>query len=498
MKKKALLIIAPVMVVVLGTIGYLQEGHTLYEAFLGGMDFLKVEFKVLPPNAFLEASRWLGVLFLFGIIYSAIIAIAERGVIFAKARRNDTVAVHGDSVYAPVLLSALGSRGIQSDSRMALNAPVQVLLFDDDRKALEFYQRNSDALKIAREVHICLNTACHANMKYDNVFVTDLSEIRSIDYWRANFCMEPETIAIIGSGSLPETVLYWALLTNVTDIDCSNSYLVFGKNERFRAVHGDISGIIRDYGDDSISFYSDEWYKHADELKKADRIILCGETMANVEAAHDMRSIGIKCGIHLFAENSSVSALADDSVTVVGTISKENIRQVLLMDSIHEAGRLCHATYMALAAHDVEDPDADYLKEFIRTDAFRRDWKSLDPFTRGSNYATAIHDPVKRDLLLKAGLDVKGLKAEENREQYERLGSKVKERLQEIEHIRWSRYHLLNNWKAPEGDIVIDGVRKQKDAANRLHECLVPYSGLSEEDKNKDAYYYQTLALRTD
>jgi len=168
------------------------------------------------------------------------------------------------------------------------------------------------------------------------------------------------------------------------------------------------------------------------------------------------------------------------------------------MDSIHEAGRLCHATYMALAAHDVEDPDADYLKEFIRTDAFRRDWKSLDPFTRGSNYATAIHDPVKRDLLLKAGLDVKGLKAEENREQYERLGSKVKERLQEIEHIRWSRYHLLNNWKAPEGDIVIDGVRKQKDAANRLHECLVPYSGLSEEDKNKDAYYYQTLALRTD
>ena len=94
-------------------------------------------------------------------------------------------------------------------------------------------------------------------------------------------------------------------------------------------------------------------------------------------------------------------------------------------------------------------------------------------------------------------LDVnEGMDSIQNETAYERLDQAVKDELQEIEHIRWSRYHFLNNWKCPQGDIVIDGKKKVKDSARRLHTCLRPYSELSAKDNSKDAYFYETLALR--
>ena len=55
---------------------------------------------------------------------------------------------------------------------------------------------------------------------------------------------------------------------------------------------------------------------------------------------------------------------------------------------------------------------------------------------------------------------------------------------------------MLNNWRKPEGDIIIDGVKKAKDTEHKLHSDLVPYSELSKDDKEKDSYFYKTLAVR--
>ena len=53
--------------------------------------------------------------------------------------------------------------------------------------------------------------------------------------------------------------------------------------------------------------------------------------------------------------------------------------------------------------------------------------------------------------------------------------------LAELEHIRWSRYHYLNNWRygMPE-----DGSRKDK--GRRIHADLLPYRELSDNEKEKD------------
>ena len=63
----------------------------------------------------------------------------------------------------------------------------------------------------------------------------------------------------------------------------------------------------------------------------------------------------------------------------------------------------------------------------------------------------------------------------------QKLSAEVMELLSELEHIRWCRYHYLNNWSygVPEGG-------KNKDKIRRIHTDLLPYGELSEEDKEKD------------
>ena len=136
------------------------------------------------------------------------------------------------------------------------------------------------------------------------------------------------------------------------------------------------------------------------------------------------------------------------------------------------------------------------ISDYLQDQEFIDSWKSLNSFTRGSNYATAIHDPLKKVLLKEVGIDTAGLTAGDNEKQYNGLNDEEKNKLQEIEHIRWCRYHLLNNWRKPEGDMIIDGVKKAKDTEHKLHSDLVPYSELSKDDKEKDSYFYKTLAVR--
>ena len=496
MNKKILISLVPIAVVILGIIGFTNEGYGFYEALLGSLKFLKVELDPLPDNTALEIARWLGVFFLFGLVYTAISAAIERGIVFAKSRKTDSVAVHGDSVYARTLMSALGKRGIRSASTLAFYAPVQVISFEDDRDALEFYQKHAEDFKLAKEVHLCLKMSSHISIESDNLYVTNISEIRAIDYWNNYFSHGPEKIALIGSGSQAEALLFWGLATNVYDVDCRNRYYVFGDFGRFINTHEDLNTMLRDFGKDSIEFLEGEWYSRMDIIKSADRIILCGDALSNIGDSMDLRDIGVRCPIHIFAEDVSMSALSVSDAVIVGALSKDNIENVLLMDSVHRAGKRCHASYMYFESHKDTKARAGDLNEYLDSDEFRRSWKKLSAFLKGSNYAVAIHDRIRMELLLKDGIDVKGINVEENEKLYAALPQEEKDRLQETEHIRWCRYHFLNNWHKPDGDIIIDGEKANKDETRRLHDNLVPYSELSEEEKVKDSYFYRTLCLR--
>ena len=63
----------------------------------------------------------------------------------------------------------------------------------------------------------------------------------------------------------------------------------------------------------------------------------------------------------------------------------------------------------------------------------------------------------------------------------EKLPGETLELLAQLEHMRWCRYHYLNNWAfgQPENG-------KRKDPRLRLHADLVPYENLTDAEREKD------------
>ena len=98
-------------------------------------------------------------------------------------------------------------------------------------------------------------------------------------------------------------------------------------------------------------------------------------------------------------------------------------------------------------------------------------WLKLDTFTRYSNIGAANYYEVCMHIL-----DGKELTEE-------RLAF-----LGELEHIRWCRYHYLNNWQYG-----IPNNGKNKDPKNRVHSLLVSYDRLAESEKEKDRENIQML-----
>ena len=88
----------------------------------------------------------------------------------------------------------------------------------------------------------------------------------------------------------------------------------------------------------------------------------------------------------------------------------------------------------------------------------------MNTFTRYSNISAADYHDVRRQMIGNQPLT------------QERL-----ELLAELEHIRWCRYHFLNNWQygQPENG-------KAKDPGKRIHRCMVDYGQISEQDREKD------------
>ena len=69
-------------------------------------------------------------------------------------------------------------------------------------------------------------------------------------------------------------------------------------------------------------------------------------------------------------------------------------------------------------------------------------------------------------------------------DRFRALPPEQRSRLRRIEHLRWTRFHLLNNW-------VWGPVR---DNARRIHPALVAFDDLSPADQAKDDYAWELLS----
>ena len=504
MKKKGLIfIIIPIVVVIFGLIGYCgYRGYTFYEGLIASFKFLRVDLSGVTRNVFMEIARCLGIIFYFSLLYAVAYALFDAIRLFFRVRRKGAIAIHGDSSMAKYCAENIrgGKSCVLSDSKASFKAKKQIVWFGDDTKSLNFYEANK-ALMAKDEVYIALNSIPVDGTIEENVHLFNVNENIAVTYWEKNFVTEPEKIVLIGSGALAEQMLEHGLMMNVYAMNGGVNYHVIGDFDLYQAMHPHLQEAVG-LTQDQLTFSKDPWHTQIDAILAADRIILADNDQKNVDVASQLMNYGLRTQLHLRAESDEAKVLFQaDNVSVFGTLKEllgaegENLFQ----DRIHQAGRTLDAAYGKLSGNvnddNADDGNIDVDNGNVGNGNDNARWASLPGFLKRSNYAVAQHAVVKKTIL-RQRLEERGISyedvmrdgAESMRAFWNDPANKdLVEELQEIEHLRWWRLYLLNNFTYNED------VKKEDRLTLRQNPNLKDYALLDETAKQYDGIYFWLL-----
>ena len=190
---------------------------------------------------------------------------------------------------------------------------------------------------------------------------------------------------------------------------------------------------------DKIIFHDDGCFSY-EELAGFDRVIICGGEKGNdslTVLSRLLAAVSVRGKIYVCAPNGGIvaSLFGKERVVCFGTAEELGSVENILNEGSMRAARNQHEFY---------------VKQYGGVP-----WEKLDAFKRYSNVSSSDYLDVIRKLMAR-GIPM--------------------ETLAELEHIRWCRYHYLHNWDyGPE-----------RDDGRRIHNSLIPFAKLSEEEKQKD------------
>lgn len=362
-----------------------------------------------------------------------------------------------------IFLSGENDEGVRESGGMLLSLPLReliglkktgklpyILCMDSDPAVNERLSAEADALGA--------ESWCLSEHEPDKLPPTrhffHAAECCARSYWKRYPLKDArETIVLAGEGAFAEALLEQALLTNVVSPDQSVRYVLIGDWSDFCRCHpyldrfADLSG--EDSGRDSLVFAGEVWDQDWAPYQDADRVILCWED-ENVTAdrlSRLQRYCPVSAPVHARLSWQREGVITFGSQEEIFT--PENV----LREELNQLAVRLHGIYCANAG------------------GVQPGWNEIGSFLRRSNLASADHLTVKSRILLDGREDF-----EEAFRVWSKLDPAGHECCRRIEHERWSRFHLMNNWKyAP-----------VRDNAKRLHPMLVPFEQLSEADQAKD------------
>ncbi len=347
---------------------------------------------------------------------------------------NVTV-VYGDSGYAEYIVESLspGVR-IRGEDKFIKSAARYLLMFSSDTENLEFYNKYYESLK-DKNVYIMLEDIARQNIENPRITVFSIAENCARQYWKDYPAVRNEKIAIIGFENIGKNILLYGLQMNLLDPEQHFEYHVYGDGKQFRREHTELDRMTPD----EIIFHDDGVYELS-EMSDFDRIIICGGRDENQNIAIASKLLvgaPLHHQIYIYAPNGDIitNLFGNDRLICFGIARQTASADIIFNEKTMEDARRQHEFY---------------YKQYGGTP-----WEKLDSFKRYSNVSSSDYMyTIKR--LLKEGV--------------------AEEKIAELEHIRWCRYHYIHNWKyGPE-----------TDSAKRIHNCLLPFSQLSEEEKRKD------------
>lgn len=388
----------------------------------------------IPIGGLLQFARFMALVATLGILISAFNKMKDL-INRIKLCGTDSTVVYGNSSYAEYIYEGLDRRSrIRGEEEFIDNASRYLIMFSSDIQNLEFYNKNYNELK-EKNVYIMLDDVSRQNIENPLITVFSIAENCARQYWRDYPVTQNEKIAIIGFGNVGKNILLYGLQVNLIDPAQHFEYHIYGDGTEFRREHTELDKM----NPDEVIFHDDGVYEFAD-MPDFDRIIVCDGICGSGSIAalsQLLVSAPVEHQVYIYAPNGDIitNLFGSDKAICFGTAKEVATIDIILNEKSMEAARMQHEFY---------------YKKYGGTP-----WEKLDSFKRYSNVSSSDYMYVINRLLQK-GVAL--------------------ENIAELEHIRWCRYHYIHNWK----------YGPDTNSGKRIHNCLIPFSELSDEEKLKD------------
>jgi len=457
----ALKIIVFILPFAIGAVGFYNAGEPVMDALYSSLTLYPINMSSDKRNVLIEIARWAAPLATAGGLLLIFRNALARLVDAIKVVTGGVTAVYGNNPYAETLRRNI-KKSIRGSFERISGAEDHVLLFDTDADNLAFFDAHEKDFKGVR-AFIQIDGVSPGNLRGENLRMFSIPEITARLYWREHTLLPfyaggklSAKIAIIGFDLLGQKILDYALLNNIYAPDQRIEYHVWGGSARYEATHTQLGGMAPDMA----VFHGCEWEKDAELLREMDRVIVTGRRGDALPMLDALVTLCPQGEIH--AEDGSgrllVRIFRHDHLRSFGGLEDILTEGNIKTDALYRAAKLLNYRYFLLYGGKAAPSDPERVME--------EQWNALDGFTKYANIAAADYHRLRLKIMEKAKQDEITFSQRE---------------LDELEHIRWCRYHYLNNWQygVPENG-------KAKDARLRIHACLVPFAELSEFEKDKD------------
>lgn len=457
--KQAGKVLAFFLPAVFGVIGFaLLEGEPLSNALFNCLSMYVINYADPPANIFVELARWTAPLATASGVFLAIAAARQKLRNYLCFRHGHSVAVYGPAGPRTALLDQLGSNGLEGQDQL-IPAQRYILLNQEDWN-FSFYYQNRQALQ-GHMVYL-QSKAAPAQAAADpwlRLFCPEETAARL--FWKQN-CLYSAAAAkegrlrlvFLGFGALGEQLLYYGLLDNIFLPEQQIEYHIFGDCQSFLATHTQLGSL-----EDRVIPHQQPWYQSLPLLEQADLVIVL-EQQDQLALLQDLLLACRRPLFHVFAASQAARLLdSQNRLLLFDWHSQAQKLENILGESLFDRAQRINLRYANLYGGVAETPE-NKLAE----------WNKLDAFTRYSNVSAADYHEIRLQMLDTMGLP----------RQPDQWPPETMEFFSQLEHIRWQRYHYLNNWQYGRPE------QGSKDPVRRIHVNLMPYHQLSQADKEKD------------
>lgn len=455
MKEKLKRIWKPAAIVipfVLGMIGFGIAGEPVLQAIYKCICLYGMGHSDAPANLLIELARWLAPLATAGSVVLVVKTLRRHAGGILARWTGKSVAVYGPEEEKAALLKELGIRGIDMNKR-PMKAHRYILL-GGETENLDFFRNH--LAKEGKEVYLKCQALPALASDRANLHLFCPEETAARLFWQEHClyrqsveCGHRMSVVLLGFGKLGRELLLSGLQNNIFDANQHVEYHVFGEEEGFLQVYHECGQIS-----DPIVFHAESWKEAAELLQQAGMVIVARQE-GQLALLRELTLMLPGKQIHVLgAQPDGLALMAGQAPLVCFDWKKEAMKPAnILSDRLYRYAKRINLRYAHLYGGVEENDETCDLE-----------WNRLDTFTRYSNLSAADYHAIQLQML-----------------DGEECTPEKLEWLAELEHIRWNRYHYLNNWVCgmPENG-------KNKDMVKRIHQSLRPYAELSESEREKD------------